>query len=214
MNSWAATKRTSRVAPVLPFFRCGPHYTSAGNSARFKALVGALNMAKRLCGQFWRHLNEVVNGREKCTRCGKVNPLHVPASIRFWDHVDKSGDCWLWTGAVDYHGYGRVGFKGTSYPANRVAWIYTHGDPGKLYVCHKCDNTLCCRPDHMYLGTCKENLHDAARKQGWPMQKYGEKEYSQIREYRAAGMTMRAIAERVGVSQATASRAYRRSVNL
>ena len=112
---------------------------------------GTINPNARTLGRvFARHVWEVVevNGhqRNRCTRCKYLNPVRVPLEVRFWDHVQKApGDlCWPWTGAIDKAGYGRYGHKGTSIPANRMAWILTNGDPGKLFVCHRCDNPRAC----------------------------------------------------------------------
>lgn len=44
--------------------------------------------------------------------------------------------------------------------SSRVAWALTHGEPGDLHVCHKCDNPRCCNPSHLFLGTPGDNARD------------------------------------------------------
>jgi len=87
---------------------------------------------------------------------------------RFWSRVDKSGDCWIWTGYRDRKTYGiverrRDGRRETR--AHRWAWILTHGPiPDGLFVLHRCDNPPCVRPDHLWLGTTDDNMADMAAK--------------------------------------------------
>jgi hypothetical protein len=87
---------------------------------------------------------------------------------RFWSKIDKKGenDCWLWTAGRDGVGYGQ--FKPRSYVrvgAHRFAYELTHGEiPSGLFVCHTCDNRLCCNPKHLFLGAAKDNQQDMARK--------------------------------------------------
>lgn len=86
-------------------------------------------------------------------------------ATRFWRHVDKSSDCWLWTARLNFRGYGSfgIGNKRTA-PAHRVAWVITYGPlkPGDL-VLHKthCTSKACVRPDHLYVGDQKQNMRDA-----------------------------------------------------
>lgn len=70
---------------------------------------------------------------------------------RFWAKVDKSGDCWIWTGAIDDRGYGRFNVYGKNTHAHR--WIFLTLNPDtnrELFICHKCDNPKCVRPDIVY----------------------------------------------------------------
>jgi hypothetical protein len=49
--------------------------------------------------------------------------------------------------------------------AHRVAWIIKNGPiQGGLYVLHKCDNRMCCNPDHLFLGTHQDNMDDMRSK--------------------------------------------------
>lgn len=83
----------------------------------------------------------------------------------FWDRVDTSGSCWVWTGACNRKGYGEYHFNGKARRAHRVSWELTYGPiPEGLIVCHRCDNPSCVRPDHLFLGTHSDNAIDRERK--------------------------------------------------
>ncbi len=73
----------------------------------------------------------------------------------FWPRVDKSGECWLWTGAIGSDGYGMVKMQGKQCHAHRIA---LGSPPG--WVLHHCDVQLCCRPSHLYVGDAKDNARD------------------------------------------------------
>lgn len=83
----------------------------------------------------------------------------VVAADRFWGRVNKTEGCWEWRGPLHKLGYGLVGHANLK--AHRVAWELTNGPvPEGLLVRHMCHNPPCVRPDHLKLGTQKDNMAD------------------------------------------------------
>lgn len=88
---------------------------------------------------------------------------------RFWSKVNILEDknlCWLWiprTSPNKLHGEFRIESK--NYTSHRIAYFLHYGiDPGKLVVCHTCDCRKCCNPNHLFLGTQKDNMVDMVSK--------------------------------------------------
>jgi len=83
----------------------------------------------------------------------------------FWGFVSKNDGCWEWQGNKSPKGYGIISYKGKSWRAHRLAYMFTFGEfPKNLCVLHRCDNPSCVRPDHLWLGTLGENNSDRASK--------------------------------------------------
>lgn len=138
-------------------------------------------------------------------------------SVRFWSKVDKSGECWVWTGARLPTGYGTVGIVsdlwGGCRPigAHRIAYLLAHGEiPDGQFVLHGCDNPPCVRPDHLYTGTAADNLADAIGRGRFhgvslpgarnPNARLSPEQAAEIRRRRWNGEKSVALAREFGVS--------------
>lgn len=135
---------------------------------------------------------------------------------RFLKHVEKTDTCWLWTGHRNSDGYGvvRAGEHSMS-GAHRISYILFVGDiPKGLCVCHHCDNPPCVNPEHLFIGTRKDNTQDAMKKGRWRPTDYGfqkginniknilnEVQIKEIVSQRAKGATYRSLSELFNVSE-------------
>lgn len=124
---------------------------------------------------------------------------------RFWDKVDKTGDCWEWTARRDKNGYGMLGND----RAHRFSFSLANGGiPDGMQVLHHCDNPPCVNPDHLWLGTPKDNARDRNAKGRHDPQigstngnaKLTELEIPRIRDMIACGASNQDIGAWFGVS--------------
>ena len=78
---------------------------------------------------------------------------------KFWERVDKSGDCWIWTGTKCSAGYGSMRFKDRVHGAHRLSWLFTFG-VWPTYLMHSCDVRNCVNPAHLSEGDHAKNMAD------------------------------------------------------
>lgn len=161
-------------------------------------------------------------------------PQARPLEVKFWEKVKKSDGCWLWTASLSAGRYGEMNDRKRGHiKAHRLSWELHNGSiPDGLEVCHKCDNTLCVRPDHLFLGSHDDNMQDMMRKgrhrvvpkygSSNPMAKLTESQVAEIRRlYDSDGVHTKAysgdfsqskLAKRFGVSRAAISLIVERKV--
>jgi hypothetical protein len=100
-----------------------------------------------------------------------VDPMraHGSPEERFWRRVQKTDGCWLWTGGTYSGGYGFMrgarGRNAQNVSAHRFSYELHKGKiPKGLVVMHSCDNPACVNPNHLSVGTHKENYEDMIAK--------------------------------------------------
>jgi hypothetical protein len=147
-------------------------------------------------------------------------PSKYPPERRFWPKVEKTSGCWIWKASRDKYGYGQFTFRGECESAHRVAWILCNGPiPEGLGVLHKCDNPPCVNPDHLWVGTQRDNNRDMylkGRNKSTPQigstngsAKLTESDIPKIRGYVLAGLSQRKIAKLFNIDRGVVSRIVR-----
>lgn len=157
--------------------------------------------------------------------------MHADTIKRFWRHVDKTDECWVWTASKRNKGYGAFVWadadgRVVQGRAHRFAWLVSRGNiPTGMCVLHTCDNPACVRPTHLFIGTRADNNADmlnkgrharapyrpGKHKRGvdHPMSKLTPQLVKQLRADRSRGLSFVAIASRHGVAMTTAYKAVR-----
>lgn len=91
--------------------------------------------------------------------------LKTTVSERLMSKVDKSSGCWNWTAGKDSYGYGQMRVNGRKRLVHRISYEENTGPiPPRLCVLHRCDNPACINPEHLFLGTHRENMDDMLAK--------------------------------------------------
>lgn len=125
------------------------------------------SVAKGLCA---KHHARMMKGQDFNTKT--YQELTTEEKFISKINKDSKSGCWLWTGSVrgiKPYEYGAFCHESIVYSAHRFSWSLWRKKLPKssvreLCICHTCDTPLCVNPDHMYLGTHKQNMQDKAVK--------------------------------------------------
>jgi len=168
-------------------------------------------LAHDMCSMHWQRFR--LHGSPLRTKTVQYHGL-TPKE-RFLKYVDRPPEgCWPWKGGLNgYKGYGMFNYYGRPRLASRVSWMLFKGDiPDGLFVCHACDNPKCVNPDHLFLGSQKDNMDDMVAKgrsnnaaKSLPGVLHGGVKLTDadVLEIRSASQSFRFLARRYGVSTRT-----------
>lgn len=168
-----------------------------------------------LCDRHYRRLKKF----------GDAN--YNPRPMTYGDEIERfhqkyipepNSGCWIWLGGTRANSGGLLYARhsrndGSSINGHRFAWEIHHGKiPESLNVCHHCDNTLCVNPDHLFIGTQKDNMQDCVAK-GRTNKRRGEEKGTlakltneQAEAIRNSWKSQSELAREFGVTQPTISR--------
>lgn len=151
-----------------------------------------------------------------------AKPTPGAPTAESFDPIKVVGECHEWQGLRNNHGYGRVSVLGWPVYLHRLIYQAAHGlIPDGLHVLHRCDNPSCIRPEHLFLGTHRDNMADMvtkgrggacpperqARGSRQGLSKLTEADVRAIRtEYAASGTTRAELARRYDVHPRTIGR--------
>lgn len=180
-------------------------------------------MSKRIC--------EIADCKKSATKTGlcplhnfqnfqKPSELHSPKikKLTRWQNIELFGwtsndkGCWEWNGPKSEDGYGYLIFRTNNghqrIGAHRLSYEVHKGEiDAGLFVCHTCDNPPCINPDHLFVGTPKQNSADAVEKGRTKRRaehgraKLTEADVQKMRSMRERGMKYRDIAQQFPVAQ-------------
>lgn len=131
-------------------------------------------------------------------------------NVSFNERVEKTDGCWIWKGSKISRGYGSFHSDGYGkrISAHRLSWKLHKGEiPKGLVIRHKCNNPICVNPDHLLLGTLKDNSRDRIEAGNSckgiknTKSKLNEKQVTEIKNSLKLGE--KGIAKKYGISRST-----------
>jgi DNA-directed RNA polymerase subunit M/transcription elongation factor TFIIS len=164
-----------------------------------------------------KEFRDAYRGQSGQTSAKPIPPFSKEMKDHFWSKVDKSSDCWIWTGQKTKDGYGRHAIRSVHFPAHRVAYFLHYGHiNNSLQTLHSCDSPFCLNPLHLSQGNNAENHLDSVARNRISSEDFlkrriipSESQVAEIKYLTASGIKPNVISRKFGVSVQTISQIIR-----
>ena len=172
-------------------------------------------ICKKCKSKFYRPPSHA--GRLYCSmKCRGNSRGPIPMNERLWPKITKTDSCWIAKPAANGYPYIWCEKEKRRLKMARVVWILTNGPiPDGMMILHNCHNTLCVKPEHLYMGTRSDNTNDAVRigthftpfrkRSDYGMSKLTRYQVSTIREMDNLGISQTRLSKEFGVCISTIS---------
>ena len=146
-----------------------------------------------------------------------ANDIKFLYKLCSYAEIKRKTDCWQWQKGKDKDGYALITYKGKTVRVTRlIKSLYDGEFPKEMFCCHTCDNPSCINPDHIFIGSAKENSRDREKKhRGRTQNQLGEKNHAailtenvvlEIRKLHQEGMKECDIVRKFKLNQGTVSK--------
>lgn len=125
-------------------------------------ITGTLSLAKKTKKRSLRKKRIWIAKALKKTNLKRINNkimITEKQKNRFWNKVEKTDNCWNYTGYTDCDGYG-IFYAGKNFRAHRFSALLAGKDTSKPIIRHLCNNPSCVNPEHLEPGTQFDNMQD------------------------------------------------------
>lgn len=187
-----------------------------GKTFHFLKVIKYLGNRKYECLCVCGNIRIVLGGnllKGNIKSCGCKKTIHRSSyedemKEKLLSNIQEVNGCWEWQGARHKQGYGHFPYKRSVQLAHRISWRLFNGEiPRGMNVCHKCDNTSCVNPEHLFLGTQIQNMRDMFKKkrknhqgENHPRVKLTQQQVLEIREMIKNGFTQEEVCRKYGIT--------------